>query len=58
VQLELNKRMLTAFNDKVFQLNAFESRPLGHWRNEHATATAHSGMYRGSAASSSSASGC
>jgi hypothetical protein len=58
VQLEVNKRMLTAFNDKVFQLNAFESRPLGHWRNEHAPATAHSGMYRGSAASSSSASGC
>ena len=32
-QLELVKRMLTALNEKVFQLSAFFSRPLGHWRN-------------------------
>ena len=33
VQLEANKRTLTAFNDKVFQLSPVESRPLGHWRD-------------------------
>jgi hypothetical protein len=53
VQLEVNKRMLTAFNDKVFQLNALESRPLGHWRNEQALADPHSGVSACSAASSS-----
>ena len=31
--LQLNKRMLTALQDKTFQLSPTESRPLGHWRN-------------------------
>jgi hypothetical protein len=39
VQLEVKKRLLTAFNDKVFQLSALDSRPLGHWRNRQTTAT-------------------
>ena len=26
------KKMLTGFSDKVYQMNPFESRPLGHWR--------------------------
>ena len=30
---DLEKRMLTAFNDKVFQLEWNESRPLGHYAN-------------------------
>ena len=34
VVLELNKRMLTAYNDKVYQIAWDESRPLGHSRNE------------------------
>ena len=34
VVLELNKRMLTAYNDKVYQIAWDESRPLGHYRNE------------------------
>jgi hypothetical protein len=38
VQLEVKKRMLTAFNDKVFQLSALDSRPLGHWKNQQAAA--------------------
>ena len=33
VVLELNKRMLSAYNDKVFQLSWNESRPLGHYLN-------------------------
>jgi hypothetical protein len=32
-QRALTKRMLTAFNDKVYQLSPSESRPLGHHRN-------------------------
>ena len=32
-QIEMSKRMLTAFNDKVYQDSATRSRPLGHWRN-------------------------
>ena len=31
--LDLEKRMLTAFNDKVFQLDWDQSRPLGHYLN-------------------------
>jgi hypothetical protein len=38
VQLEVKKRLLTAFNDKVFQLSALDSRPHGHWKNQQATA--------------------
>ena len=34
VVLELEKRMLTAYNDKVYQIAWDVSRPLGHWRNE------------------------
>jgi hypothetical protein len=37
-RLQVSKRMLTAYNDKVFQLSAQESRPLGHWRNRQTTA--------------------
>ena len=37
VVLEINKRMLTACNDKVYQLSWDESRPLGHWRNAAVT---------------------
>ena len=33
VVLELTKRMLTAYNDKIYQLSWDSSRPLGHWRN-------------------------
>ena len=33
VQIEMSKRMLTAFNDKVYQDSPMTSRPLGHWRN-------------------------
>ena len=29
----VEKKSLSAFNDKVFQLDAHSSRPLGHWRN-------------------------
>jgi len=37
-QLEIDRKMLTAYNDKVFAVTQFESRPLGHYRNhEHAT---------------------
>ena len=32
-RLEITKKMLTAFNDKVFQYDPLFSRPLGHWRN-------------------------
>jgi hypothetical protein len=39
VQLETSKRMLTAFNDKVYQLGATDSRPLGHWKNGQDTAS-------------------
>jgi hypothetical protein len=53
VQLETSKRMFTAYNDKVYQLSALVSRPLGHWRNEQATTAAHSGSSVGSTASSS-----
>jgi hypothetical protein len=42
VQLESTKRMLTAFNDKVYQLNAMESRPLGHYSNGQASAASSS----------------
>jgi hypothetical protein len=31
--LQLTRRMLTALQDKTFQLSPLESRPLGHWRN-------------------------
>ena len=31
------KKLLTAFNDKVMQLDRLCSRPLGHWRNTFAT---------------------
>ena len=35
-RLEITKKGLTAVNDKVFQLNALESRPLNHYLNrEH-----------------------
>jgi len=34
--LQLEKRVLTGFNDKVFQFAATESRPIGHWRNSGA----------------------
>ena len=33
VVLELEKRMLTAYNDKIYQLSWDESRPLGHRLN-------------------------
>ncbi len=32
-QLEINRKMLTAYNDKVFAVSQFVSRPLGHYRN-------------------------
>ena len=32
-QLEIDRKMLTAYNDKVYQIDSFCSRPLGHWRN-------------------------
>jgi len=31
--LEVNRSMLTALQDKTYQLSTTESRPLGHWRN-------------------------
>ena len=31
--LQLSKRALTAYNDKVFQISATENRPLGHRLN-------------------------
>ena len=34
VVMELKKRGLAAFNDKVYQLDSCTSRPLGHWRNK------------------------
>ena len=37
VVLEINKRMLTACNDKVYQISWDESRALGHWRNAAVT---------------------
>jgi len=38
-QLEIDRKMLTAYNDKVFAFSQFESRPLGHHRNhEHSAA--------------------
>ena len=37
VVLELDKRMLTASNDKIYQLSWDESRSLGHWRNAAVT---------------------
>ena len=33
-KVTMEKKMLTAFNDKVFQFEQFKSRPLGHWRNK------------------------
>ena len=33
---ETCKKGVTAYNDKVFAVTAFESRPLGHWRNHSA----------------------
>ena len=35
-KLSVTKKMLTAFNDKVFQYDQLASRPLGHWRNSSA----------------------
>ena len=32
--VQMTKKALSPFNDKVFQLNAQRSRPLGHWRND------------------------
>jgi hypothetical protein len=32
-QLEISRKMLTPYNDKVFAISQFESRPLGHYRN-------------------------
>jgi hypothetical protein len=32
-QLEITRKMLTPYNDKVFAVSQVESRPLGHWRN-------------------------
>ena len=29
----VEKKSLSPFNDKVYGLNAHNSRPLGHWRN-------------------------
>jgi len=31
--IEMNKRMLTCFQDKAYQVTALQNRPLGHWRN-------------------------
>ena len=31
--VKIEKRMLTCFQDKAYQINHLESRPLGHWRN-------------------------
>ena len=31
--IETEKRMLTCFQDKAYQISHLESRPLGHWRN-------------------------
>ena len=39
-QQQITKRMLTAFNDKVYQESSTFSRPLGHWRNPRVEATA------------------
>jgi hypothetical protein len=52
-RLQVSKRMLTAFNDKVYQLSGQESRPLGHWRNMQAAAVPRTEETVGSAASSS-----
>jgi len=38
-QLEIDRNMLTAYNDKVFAVTQFESRPLGHYRNHEHTTT-------------------
>jgi hypothetical protein len=35
-QLEIDRKMLTSYNDKVFGFSILESRPLGHWRNRKA----------------------
>jgi len=54
-QVEMSKRMLTAFNDKVYQESPLFSRPLGHWRNSPA-AESRSETSVGSVATSSSSS--
>ena len=33
---ELQRKMLSCVNDKVYVVSANESRPLGHWRNSPA----------------------
>ena len=32
-QVEITKKLLTGFSDKVFYVSPSETRPLGHWRN-------------------------
>ncbi len=54
VQVEMTKRMLTAFNDKVYQDSPLISRPLGHWRNASAATEPRSEASVGSGAASSS----
>ena len=51
-KLEITKKMLTPFNDKVFQISALSSRPLGHWRNAVATEPRSEASVGGPAASS------
>ena len=55
-RLQLTKKMLTAYNDKVHQYEPLRSRPLGHWRNA-AAAMPRSAASAGGAAASSSGSG-
>ena len=31
--INFKKKALSPLNDKLFQINAIENRPLGHWRN-------------------------
>ena len=31
---EMQRKMLSCVNDKVFTISTKESRPLGHWRNQ------------------------
>ena len=52
-QVEMSKRMLTAFNDKVYQESSLFSRPLGHWRNTQAATEPRSESCSGAASSNS-----
>ena len=53
-KIVLTKKMLTSFNDKVFQYEQLRSRPLGHWRNVQPTTEPRSEASAGSGSASSS----